>query len=387
LRLVQVGPRRSKVGAIGVSAVQSRAFALACAVLCRLPMGLHIACTRPLRAVLAVVAATGCAALDDTEIGSASASIVGGSISEHGSVVAITTRGVPYCTGTLIAPRVVLTAGHCVPEHVPGVGLRDIAVAIGSDAHSPHAVIPVEAARAHPEFSVEVGENDVGLIVLAQDPSVAPLPLASSIRIGLIAPGLALRAIGYGRTESANPGSKRATEVIVAAVGRDDIELAPSPGITCDGDSGGPLIDSSSGIDVIVGVHSRSNCTTLAFDARVDVHLESFINPLVSEVALGTLCEADGVCVQDCVTDSDCEGGDIAGGCAAAEQKGGAPLTTILLLIAGLGLRVRSAVKLDRAGPTRQPSATQACVSPNSKVGNPVAMTEHVPAKRAHQTD
>ena len=47
-----------------------------------------------------------------------------------------------------------------------------------------------------------------------------------------------------------------------------------APGIACHGDSGGPGLMTVGGVERLVGVSSRSDCTAVGTDTRVDAFLD-----------------------------------------------------------------------------------------------------------------
>src|SRR5687768_8799073 len=88
-----------------------------------------------------------------------------------------------FCSGTLVAPRLVLTAGHCV------LNTTSAAVTFDSVAPPPPGGPGSEgryvtgAGHAHPGFGMRNGHgfNDIGVVVLdAAVTGIAPAPLATA---------------------------------------------------------------------------------------------------------------------------------------------------------------------------------------------------------------
>lgn len=149
-----------------------------------------------------------------------------------------------YCSGTLIAPNVVVTADHC--RGVRRVFLR------GNDVSVPSAgeTIPVLQQFSHPEV-------DLRVLVLAHDSEVTPRRIAGpSLLEGATQATLA----GFGHIDpqaTYGYGRKRRVEVPIKSLDCGDPEdpkrygclsgrevVAGHSGLmldTCRGDSGGPL--------------------------------------------------------------------------------------------------------------------------------------------------
>jgi secreted trypsin-like serine protease len=220
---------------------------------------------------------------------SAQASVVGGrpaSIAEFPSMAFLTGGpglGAFFCTATVVAPRVVLTAGHCV-DNIASLGeLRlsnyRVTTGVANVLHPPSADISkVTAAFAYPGFDPETLFGDAGLLILAQPVAVPPIALASPAAPVPLPVGTPLQLAGWGFTDLADEHVSNVLQTgeiaaqssrfcrrhsrefdpyystslqICGADLRDEIVSG------CYGDSGGPAIArSSDGSPVEVGIVS-----------------------------------------------------------------------------------------------------------------------------------
>jgi MYXO-CTERM domain-containing protein len=186
------------------------------------------------------------------------------------------------CSGTLIAPDVVLTAKHCVAavqrDDFQCTGSGDL-VATG-DAGVFGATFAPEtisiyvgreraaepSARAKKVFAAETTQacrDDVALIVLDQGITGVAFPAVRRQRSTRV--GEKVLLTGYGPDSTVeDQGRREVRDVRIADVGKDTDDIAattPSrsfvvPGNTvCFGDSGGPAFASDTG--ALVGVYSR----------------------------------------------------------------------------------------------------------------------------------
>ncbi len=192
-------------------------------------------------------------------VGAAPALALGGSIAWQGgaelearTVMVLGSRG-SVCTGTVIGPRTILTAGHCVAaskEH-----------AVAYIENGTPVLQAVRSVRIHPGFSRNARVSvDLALVRLAE-------PLPARFRAVRLDDGGKAHDVGMERTiagfglasdgdEKSAGTLRRATVTVVPRHYPRFLRLAADSGTlnVCKGDSGGPVLADASAAPTVIGV-------------------------------------------------------------------------------------------------------------------------------------
>jgi secreted trypsin-like serine protease len=227
---------------------------------------------------LLLAAATACTSLALTA--APSLAIVGGHDAVPGaypSIAEITFGSSFLCTGTLIAPDYVLTAGHCGSITGAAIGTPAgwpaplIDVRIGANQSGQGEKVPVSRVIVEPDYLATPG-HDITLLQLASNSTKAPTKVAGANEGSLWAAGTMETIAGWGTTSEGGdtPDTLQEAQVPITsdatcAAAYSDFDPAtmvcagyPQGGTdTCQGDSGGPLFGRTAAGDLkVVGATS-----------------------------------------------------------------------------------------------------------------------------------
>jgi len=205
-----------------------------------------------------------------------------------------------FCTGVLVHPQIVLTAGHC--HQPPRINASVVALnCTDMNALALAEIVPVKVSASNPLYP-QTGRSDITAIIL-KTPAVTPPSLLATTEELINSTDLTL--VGFGNSDPHGTkgfGIKRKVEVAILGMRRSpsdnldaeelqygfesDVEvIAGGDGFdSCNGDSGGPgyVVDTSGQFKAAV-LTSRAfrsapqSCGGGGIYTRIDKHLE-FVN-------------------------------------------------------------------------------------------------------------
>ncbi|HEY3446248.1 MAG TPA: trypsin-like serine protease [Myxococcales bacterium] len=265
-----------------------------------------------------------------------------------------------FCSGTLISPNVVLTAGHCVTDENSGALVSSTSrygVFFDTDGDQVpdypgdpcyfggsqcSAAGNVTQVSRHPNYTVDsqyVPHNDIAYLKISSSavPSgITPIPaLTKALAAGNLKAGATVEFSGYGLQDHPDqygtcngyecPSgslfhvSDTLDQVCASSSGCNG---APAGSIIytgsagpCSGDSGGPAFLTVSGQQYVAGVTSYGDASCMTDGVSTDVsYFESYVQGAVGTLAAngaactsGSSCQS-GVCVSGVCCDKGCSG-------------------------------------------------------------------------------
>lgn len=195
--------------------------------------------------------------------------VVGGADASPGKwpdATAVLRDGLPYCTGVLVAPTVVLSAAHCNQPGLDQVLVGADTLAAGNRGERIEIVRRIE----YPNWQTSM---DVLVLVLARPSTKAPRALATGWARFDIIDGAAVAVVGFGAVDRAASTYVDALQEGVTTItdadctGASGCNAAAQPGgelgaggmgvDSCSGDSGGPLYLLTPSGSYLAGLTSR----------------------------------------------------------------------------------------------------------------------------------
>jgi hypothetical protein len=218
------------------------------------------------------------------------------------------------CSGTYFAPRVVLTAAHCIPPSNVFRGLVYWGNDLEADFGQIFAPVPppgqpslwaeLDSWDINPGFVANPFDADIAAVYLDRKPPFDPLPLFRN-RLDAGWTGRQVTLVGWGANRALSEDTQQNEGFGIKRWGRAPIVGTPTvadffpapsevplltstvrshsvklngraPNVNvCGGDSGGPIIVNQGGQDYVAGVASRTGpwCENISIYTRIDPYL------------------------------------------------------------------------------------------------------------------
>jgi len=205
------------------------------------------------------------------------------------------------CSAFVVAPRVVVTAAHCLSSSFIAPNLT-FELFLGDDHTDPVQAkdkslrAAVTEVHFDPAFTRATASSmpDVGVVITSEPLTIPPIGLNRQ-PLGAAAVGQPLRMIGYGQTVATDEASVEVRTQITTTVSAVEPIFVLDGNNTktfCHGDSGGAELMVIGGEEVAVGVISRRRlmatdpaCGGSGVATRVDVAAADLVDPYIAAFA------------------------------------------------------------------------------------------------------
>jgi secreted trypsin-like serine protease len=212
-----------------------------------------------------------------------------------------------FCTGVLIHPSIVLTAGHCFIQ----TRQANVVALNASDQNQLQnaELINIRRMAVHPRYQQTHKLSDMSVAILRKAATTAPVPVASTAELN---GATRVTLVGFGNDDIHSTrgfGVKREVEVDMVSIRRaaaDDLDadeqkfgyesdlefVAGGRGFdTCNGDSGGPVYISVGGATKVAGLTSRATddavnpCGDGGIYTRIDANFD-FVRQIANDAGI-----------------------------------------------------------------------------------------------------
>ncbi|AZZ35297.1 hypothetical protein CIK05_00255 [Bdellovibrio sp. qaytius] len=198
--------------------------------------------------------------------------------------VAVAPVGEDPCTGVIIAPHFILSAGHCADYFENGE------IFFGLKADKSATVYKIKNVTLHPKYCPRctgrldlADANDLSIVEFAEElpKGFEPVEFATLEQVKV---GTHVHLAGYGIDENSHyDGAMKVTEVLIDQVGSSEIMTNELKSGSCNGDSGGPAYILENNKLLLAGITSRGDgpCRQLGIYTIPAAH-QTWINTVLN---------------------------------------------------------------------------------------------------------